>query len=43
LLRSGINSNIELVIKHISLFRQGVAFDILDTNQSRDATGVVVA
>ena len=43
LLRSQINSNIELVIKHISLFKQGVAFDILDNNQSRDATGVVVA
>ena len=43
LLRSQTKSNIELVIKHISLFRQGVAFDILDNNQSRDATGVVVA
>ena len=43
LLRSGTNWTLELVIKHISLCRQGVAFDILDNNQSRDATGVVVA
>ena len=42
LLRSQTNSNIQLVIKHISLFKQGVAFDLLDTNQSRDATGVVI-
>lgn len=32
---------IENVVKHISLFKQWVAFDILDNNQSRDATGVV--
>jgi hypothetical protein len=34
---------VENVIKHISLFRQGVAFDILDNNQSRDATGVITS
>lgn len=35
--------SIENVVKHISLFKQWVAFDILDNNQSRDATGVVVS
>lgn len=32
----------EMVVKHISLFKQGIAFDILDNNESRDATGVII-
>ena len=32
---------VENVVKHISLFKQGVSFDILDNNQSRDATWVL--
>ena len=40
---NGKPKTIENVVKHISLFRQWVAFDILDNNQSRDATGVVIS
>lgn len=40
---NGKPKSIENVVKHISLFKQWVSFDILDNNQSRDATGVVVS